>query len=131
MTQAAQKGSAAQQGPVAQDGPAARAIAEAEARREQGGTATAAMLKNDIDSGRTGEKVAVLDVGAAPLGTCEEASGTPLTPQQLHQLREMEVKTPDPVKPGQGQSEGRTWIVPIVAVVVVLAVVVLAVVALR
>ena len=114
-----------------QDDPAARALAEAEERRAAGNTATSAMLKNDIDSGRTGEKVAVLDVGAAPLGTCEEASGTPLTPEQLAQLREMEVKTPEPVQPGQGQHEGRTWMVLVVAVVAVVGAIVLAVAGLR
>ena len=86
MTQT-QPGPSPKGGPAALPGPAARANAEADARRASGDTATAAMLKNDIDSGRTGEKVAVLDVGMANLGTCEEASGTPLTPQQLFQLR--------------------------------------------
>ena len=43
----------------------------------------------------------------------------------------MEVKTSARVQPGQGQAEGSTWIVQLVAMVVVLAVLVLAVVALR
>lgn len=46
-----------------------------------------AQLKADIDSGRTGDKVPHGDVGAAPLGTCEEAGGTPPTPQEVRMAR--------------------------------------------
>lgn len=35
------------------------------------------MLKGDIDSGRTGDKVAVFDPGLSPLGTDDEAAGHP------------------------------------------------------
>lgn len=35
-------------------------------------------LKNDINSGRTGDKSAAFDAAAAPLGTDEEAAGTPV-----------------------------------------------------
>jgi hypothetical protein len=35
-------------------------------------------LKNDINSGRTGDKVPAFDPAAAPLGTDEEAAGTPV-----------------------------------------------------
>ncbi|MBZ6077394.1 hypothetical protein K9B37_14030 [Microvirga sp. WGZ8] len=38
---------------------------------------TAAMLKADIDSGRTGDKNPVFDPGLSPLGTDDEAAGTP------------------------------------------------------
>lgn len=41
------------------------------------GGATVAQLKADIDSGRTGDKVAGSDVGLAPLGTDDEAAGRP------------------------------------------------------
>jgi hypothetical protein len=51
-----------------------------------------AMLKADIDSGRTGDKVAVFDPGMAMLGTCEEAAGTPLTPEQVAIARDYETK---------------------------------------
>jgi hypothetical protein len=34
-------------------------------------------LHSDIDSGRTGDKVAASDPAAVPLGTDEEAAGTP------------------------------------------------------
>jgi hypothetical protein len=51
---------------------------------------TAAMLKADIDSGVSGDKTEVFDPGMAMLGTCEEASGTPLTPSQLAWARRQE-----------------------------------------
>lgn len=38
---------------------------------------TSAMLKGDIDSGRTGDKVEVFDPGLSPLGTDDEAAGHP------------------------------------------------------
>lgn len=36
-----------------------------------------AMLKADIDSGRTGDKTEVFDPGLSPLGTDDEAAGNP------------------------------------------------------
>ena len=38
---------------------------------------TAAMLKADIDSGRTGDKIGELDPGLSSLGTDDEAAGRP------------------------------------------------------
>lgn len=40
---------------------------------------TVERLRADIDSGRTGEKVRYPDPAAAPLGSDEEAAGTPAT----------------------------------------------------
>lgn len=40
-------------------------------------TANAAQLKREIESGAHGDKVAYPDPGAAPLGTDDEAAGTP------------------------------------------------------
>jgi hypothetical protein len=40
-------------------------------------------LRAEIDAGRTGDKVAFPDPAAAPLGTDEEAAGTPPTPEHL------------------------------------------------
>lgn len=51
---------------------------------------TSAQLKGDIDSGGTGDKVSHGDVGAAPLGTCDEAGGTPPTPQRVKLARSNE-----------------------------------------
>jgi len=38
---------------------------------------TTAKLKHDIDRGRGGDKVDAIDPAAAPLGTDDEAAGTP------------------------------------------------------
>jgi hypothetical protein len=40
-------------------------------------------LRHAIDSGKTGDKVSVSDPAMAPLGTDDEAAGTPVTPQRL------------------------------------------------
>lgn len=48
--------------------------------------ATADRMREDIDQGRTGEKVPGLDPAAAPLGTDDEAAGAPPT------LREREIE---------------------------------------
>jgi hypothetical protein len=44
---------------------------------------TSAMLKGDIDSGRTGDKMPVFDPGLSPLGTDDEAAGTPPSPYRI------------------------------------------------
>ncbi len=51
---------------------------------------TMAMLKADINSGATGDKTEVFDPGMAMLGTCEEAAGTPLRPEQIRFARYQE-----------------------------------------
>jgi hypothetical protein len=51
---------------------------------------TSAQLKHDIDSGRTGDKVAGFDPGAAPLGTDDEAGGAPMSPEAIAHARAME-----------------------------------------
>jgi hypothetical protein len=43
-------------------------------------------LRNDIDSGRTGDKVPYPDPAAAPLGTDDEAAGTPPGTERLRRL---------------------------------------------
>jgi hypothetical protein len=44
-------------------------------------------LRSDINHGRTGDKVAWPDPAAAPLGTDEEAAGTPLASDMVRQER--------------------------------------------
>ena len=51
-----------------------------------------AMLKGDIDSERTGDKNPVFDPGLSPLGTDDEAGGTPPTPEQVKLARTEETK---------------------------------------
>ena len=54
--------------------------------------ATMAQLRADIDSGRTGDKVAAVDHAAAPLGTDEEAAGTPVSAEIIAMVRQRECK---------------------------------------
>jgi hypothetical protein len=52
---------------------------------------TVEQLRRDIDSGRSGTKIDYPDPAAAPLGTDEEAAGTPLSPAVVRQARLQEV----------------------------------------
>jgi hypothetical protein len=44
-------------------------------------------LRADIDAGKTGDKAPGEDPAAAPLGTDEEAAGTPIDPALAEQVR--------------------------------------------
>ena len=68
---------------------------------------TSARLKHDIDRGRGGDKVDVIDPAAVPLGTDDEAAGTPPTPRQLKMAHRSEIGT------GQRTVRGSDWAVPI------------------
>jgi hypothetical protein len=48
-------------------------------------------LRTDIGRGRIRHKLAASDPATAPLGTDEEAAGTPLTVQQIAETRRLEV----------------------------------------
>ena len=52
---------------------------------------TVAKLKHDIDRGRAGDKVDVIDPAAAPLGTDEEAAGTPVSREAVKQAYAYEI----------------------------------------
>ena len=54
------------------------------------GSPTTAQLKADIDSGRTGDKIAFFDPGLSPLGTDDEAAGTPAEPSRIRLARRLE-----------------------------------------
>jgi hypothetical protein len=64
--------------------------------------ATVAQLQDDIDSGLTGDKVAAVDHAAAPLGTDEEAAGTPVSGEIAFQARQYERSKAD-----RGESAAR------------------------
>ena len=51
---------------------------------------TAAQLREDIDSGKTGDKAGFPDPSAAPLGTDAEAGGNAATREELKVAREQE-----------------------------------------
>jgi hypothetical protein len=53
---------------------------------------TTAALRHDIDSGLAGDKVKVADPAAAPLGTDEEAAGTPPTREAIRLARSTEIE---------------------------------------
>ena len=83
--------------------------------------ATTEQLRHDIDQGRTGDKVRFPDPAAAPLGTDEEAAGTPIDPQVIAQTRDAEARMARPTD-AQRSAEGRVsdvlWWVAMVAVAV-------------
>jgi hypothetical protein len=52
---------------------------------------TTEQLRDDIDRGRTGDKIDAPDPAVAPLGTDEEAAGTPPDPCVVAAARAIEV----------------------------------------
>ena len=84
---------------------------------------TTAMLKADIDSGSTGDKVAHYDVGLSPLGTDDEAAGLPPSPERIALARKTEAAPPG-VRARADVHGERAWLVPaFVAIPVGIAVV--------
>ena len=73
---------------------------------------TSAQLKADIDSGRTGDKASHGDVGATPLGTCDEAGDTPPTPQRIKLARETEAAS-EQVRAAADVHGERSWVMPV------------------
>ena len=67
--------------------------------------ATTEQLRQDIDQGRTGDKVRAPDPAAAPLGTDEEAAGTPIDPRVIARTREAEARMARPTD-SQRSAEG-------------------------
>jgi hypothetical protein len=65
-------------------------------------------LRRDIDRGRTGDKVSWPDPALAPLGTDEEAAGTPLAPGAIDAARRAERR--GLVQPQPASSVGDAWI---------------------
>jgi hypothetical protein len=74
-------------------------------------------LRADIDSGRTGDKVAAPDPAMASLGTDDEAAGTPPSSDAIALTQRLETSRPDEAEPQTGL--GHAWI--LVAVVVMFA----------
>ena len=74
-----------------------------------GEKATTEQLRDDIDRGRTGEKVNVSDPAAAPLGTDEEAAGTPIDAKLVAEVRERE-RAKAPRRPDcEANPSGERW----------------------
>jgi hypothetical protein len=80
--------------------------------------ATTEQLRHDIDQGRTGDKVRFPDPAAAPLGTDEEAAGTPIDAQVVAQTRQAEAKMARPTDAQRspvGHASDVLWWVAMVA----------------
>jgi hypothetical protein len=79
-------------------------------------------LRADIDRGRTRDKVAFSDPAVVPLGTDEEAAGTPLPPEVIARERWREMHRMPPARPRKAAGRWRpvAVILAIVAIVVVL-----------
>jgi hypothetical protein len=72
---------------------------------------TTAMLKADIDSGATGDKVAAYDPGLSQLGTDDEAAGNAPSHQRTALARKTEAASVRVRKAAQPQGLNN-WIVP-------------------
>jgi len=63
---------------------------------------TSAQLRDDIDRGRTGDKVDWADPAAAPLGTDDEAAGCAPRAEDVELARANETKSAVPQQRGRG-----------------------------
>jgi len=93
--------------------------------------ATTAQLREAIDAGRTGSKVPNPDPAASPLGTDDEAAGTPpsaeLVEQTLHRETHGSTRS-HPIRGSQAkvaEAGPRRWLPIAITVLVLLAIVVL------
>jgi len=69
---------------------------------------TTEQLRHDIDSGRTGDKVAGFDLAVAPLGTDEEAAGTPVSFDAIALARRLEAYGPTSA---ESREAGHVWFI--------------------
>ncbi len=77
---------------------------------------TTAQLRDDIDHGRTGDKVAASDPAVAPLGTDEEAAGTPVPPEAVAEARRYELR--HAAAPHRAEERGYSfWILVGIAII--------------
>jgi hypothetical protein len=79
-------------------------------------------LRHEIDSGRTGDKVAYPDPAAAPLGTDDEAAGTPAAPEDIAKALESVGRADPRASQGRGFS-----LAAMIALIVAVALVMLSV----
>ncbi|KQP29962.1 hypothetical protein ASF49_14925 [Methylobacterium sp. Leaf104] len=73
---------------------------------------TTAMLKADIDSGRTGDKIAQYDPGLSQLGTDDEAAGNAPSHDRIALARKTEAAPPKAREAAKPES-GSGWIMPL------------------
>jgi hypothetical protein len=84
---------------------------------------TIEQLRRDIDRGMAADKVRLTDPAAAPLGTDDEAAGTPATPSRIARAVLTEISPPN--VSDDDPAPGAAWII-IAAVFVLIAAIVLA-----
>jgi hypothetical protein len=82
---------------------------------------TTAMLKADIDSGRTGDKISHYDVGLSQLGTDDEAAGNSPSSERIALARKTEAASPRVQKAAEPHGK-RNWILPTLFVGFIVAV---------
>lgn len=89
-----------------------------------------AMLKADVDSGRTGDKNAVFDPGMSMLGTDDEVAGNPASPERVRLAREEQARNApqvdEPAPADIARTGGGRVVAGFVALIVVVGVVVVA-----
>lgn len=86
--------------------------AETPQKTPKSGAAEAARLRDDIDSGSTGEKVAFSDPAAAPLGTDAEAGGAAPRPEAAAEARRREADASAPREPQPTPAERQAPAIP-------------------
>lgn len=87
--------------------------------RAKGGRATTDQLRDDIDRGRTGDKVPFPDPAAAPLGTDEEAAGRPLDAEMVAESRRNERARADGTRREKAGVLARTWAILLAAIALI------------
>lgn len=80
---------------------------------------TADQLRDAIDRGATGDKVDAFDPAAAPLGTDEEAAGTPVPPAAVADALRHEGGRPSVAKPQPARVAVLVAIVTAAAIVLI------------
>lgn len=65
-------------------------------------------LRREIDQGRTGEKIGFPDPAASPLGTDDEAAGTPASREAIAEAAHHEVRTRGIDAPAASDERNRT-----------------------
>ncbi len=87
--------------------------------RQRAGKATTDQLRNDIDQGRTGDKVRFPDPAAAPLGTDDEAAGHGPGTETVAEVRRDERAKGDRTRPDAPQL--RIWLTLAAAIALIVA----------
>ena len=97
--------------------------ADARSARKDSGAAGAARLRDHIDRGGAADKAAAWDPAAAPLGTDDEAAGTPPVAEDAERHR----AAPADHKPGPGDRQGARRRPGMITVMVLVVSIILAV----